>query len=375
LSARTEKEARALNTPVMIVFTFGVILPLVFIAIIPFMSLMGIQVGAPLVALMYVVGLPILLMVMIRFIAANRPITMLPPDVPNDEKQTFALLLGLGAGFLFLLPLLLGESLGALEYTPLLWAIGGFAGVFFLMTTIKVKKVRRRIKELENGFGETLHQLGIVLSEGRPLENAMSQSDSDFLRKAADNIWTINTDLRSAFFDKNFGSLKDIYSETVRGMMDIIISIADKGSETMSQVAFRMSEHMKNLKKSEAEIERSLGGVVSSMRIIAMVVAPLVGGMISSMSVVLADTMVSSQEAQVGFGGGVAEALDPSLITIIIGAYALESAAILVMFSTDLMHGGDKVMKRYGLGIALPVAIFVFTVCALVANALFGGIT
>lgn len=373
LASRTEKEARALNTPVMVVFTFGVILPLIFIAIIPFMSLMGIRVGAATVALMYTVGLPLLLFFMIRFIASSRPVTMLPPDVPGEKRTGIVLAMAAALGALLSLPLLAGEALGALEFVPALWGAGAGAGAFLLLTTFRMKRTRKRMKELERGFGETLHQLGVVLSEGRPLEDALHRSDSGFLKLASDNIRTLSTDLESAFFDERFGSLRDVYSHTIRGALDIITSVADKGSETMADVSFRLSEHLKGLKRSEETIERALGGVVTSMKVIAIFVAPLVGGMISSMSIVLADTMAESQGAGIGFSGGAPGPIDPSLITLIIGVYAMESAAILVMFGTDLMHGGDVVMKKHGIGVALPVAVLVFTACAWFAGGLFGG--
>jgi hypothetical protein len=373
-AARTEKEARALNTPVMIVFTFGVILPLIFVAIIPFMSLMGIAIGAPAIAIMYAVALPLFLYIMIKFIASSRPITMNPPEVPKEKKVGRAVLVSSAVGLLLAMLVFLGKDvLGAMEYLPVLWGVGAGVGLFMLMTSIGPRRTRKEIKNLEGDFGETLHGLGIILSEGRPLEDAMASMDSEFMNKAATNIATFNTDLRSAFFDEDYGSLKGVYSQTIRGIVDILISISNKGSETMAQISFRMSEHLSNLRKSEQEIERALGGVVSSMKIIAIVVAPLVGGMISSMSVVLADTMVESQAASVGFGESL-EAIDPSLITLIIGIYAMESAAILVMFGSDLMNGDDPVMKRFGIGIALPIAIAVFTVCAWLANSLFGGI-
>lgn len=376
LSLRTEREARALNTPVMIVFTFGVILPLVFVAIIPFMSLMGIQIGAVSIAVMYTIGLPLLLFVLIKFISSNRPATMAPPNVPAESKTGFALVAAAGASIALATLLFFGEgALGAMEYAPLLWAAGAGIGLFLLMTTRETKKLRKKTKELEKGFGEKLHELGVVLSEGRPLEDSMSRIDSHFFRGAAGNIRALNTDLQSAFFDGRFGSLREVYSNTIKGVVEILVSISNKGPEAIAAVSFRMSEHISNLKKSEAEIERALGSVVSSMKIIAMVVAPLVGGMISSMSIVLADTMEKTKGANMGMGGKAVEPLDPSIITLIIGIYAMESAAILVMFGNDLMNGDDKVMKKQAVGIALPVAVFVFTVCAWLANGLFGGIS
>ncbi len=374
LAQRTEREARALNTPVMIVFTFGVILPLIFIAIIPFMSLMGIQIGAVSVAIMYTIGLPLFLYILTKFILSSRPMTMPAPSVPKGKGLASSLALAVIAGAVTLAPIFSGEkTLGAMEYVPLVWCFSLGGGLFLMLTTIETKKLRKKTKNLEKGFAETLHQLGVVLSEGRPLEDALSHVDSPFFKGAARNIQTLNTDLRSAFFDHRFGSLREVYSDTIRGVMDILVSISNKGSDAVAKIAFRMSEHINNLKKSEAEIERTLGGVVSSMRIIALVVAPLVGGMISSMSIVLAETMAQSQGAKMGFAGK-AEPMDPSLITLIIGIYAMESAAILMIFGTELMGGDDKVMKKYNAGIALIVSDFVFTVCAWFASGLFGGI-
>jgi hypothetical protein len=373
LASRTDREARALGTPVMVVFTFGVLLPLIFVAIIPFMSLMGIQVGALALFLIYNIAIPLFLFLLIKLIASNRPITITPPDIPNEGTDK-ALFVAVAVGLLLSMAALMGKGiLGSMEFVPALWGFGTAAGLFLIMTTTRVRKLRKKTKTLEGDFGGTLHQLGIVLSEGRPLEDAMTGVDSVFFNGAARNIGALNTDLRSAFFDERFGSLREVYSNMIKSTVDILVSIADKGSEALAKVSSRMSEHMDNLRRSEAEIESALGGVVSSMRIIAMVVAPLVGGMISSMSVVLADTMVESQRAKVGFGE-VAAPMDPSLITLIIGAYAMESAAILVMFASDLMHGDDKVVKKFSVGMALPMSIFVFTLCAWVANALFAGI-
>jgi len=375
LASRTEREARALNTPVMIVFTFGVILPLIFVAIIPFMSLMGIEIGAPGIAMMYTVGLPLFLFVLIRFIASSRPMTMLPPSVPAGKRRVLPLVLSACAGLALSLAVLLGEgALGPLEYVPVLWGVGVGMGIFMLMATARVKRLRREVKMLESGLGETLHQLGVILSEGRPLEDAMARSDAPFMRGAAENVRTLSAGLNAAFFDERFGSLKEVYSDTIKGIVEIVVSISDKGSESLASVSFKLGEHVRNLKKSEAEIERSLGSVVSSMRIIALVVAPLVGGMISSMSVVLAETMVASQGVSMGFASQVVSPIDPSVITMIIGIYAMESAVILVLFGSELINGDDAVMKKYWIGLALPISILVFTVCAWVASGLFGGI-
>jgi hypothetical protein len=370
ISSRTEREARSLGTPVMIVFTFGVLLPLVFIAIVPFMSLMGIGIGASTIALLYLIGLPMILLVLIRFIAGMRPITVAAPKIPEEKNRLFIIILAVVVG---LLPLSLIGSNGPMAYVPILWGLAFASGIFFISATWKGKKIRKAIKQMEASFGENLHQAGIILSKGRPLENALIESEAIYFNKAANNVKTLNCSLHEAFYDKRFGSLRDVYSDSIKGVVDIMISIADKGSESIAQVCFKMAEHMNNLKKGEETIERSLGGVVSSMRIIAMFVAPLVGGMIASMSMVMAQTVVESQDSGVGFSMGV-EPLSPELVTIMIGIYIVESAVILVSFGADLLNGDDKVLKKYYMGTSIPLAVIVFTVCVLLGSWLFGGL-
>ncbi len=375
LALRNEREARALNTPVMIVFTFGILLPLILVAIIPFTSLMGIEISTPVIALIYTFGLPLFLYILIRFIASCRPVTMLPPRVPAGNTRIGHIILGVSAGLLPATIFLLGDTvLGSLKYVPILLGIGTGTGTFMLLTTAGVRKVRREIKSMENRFGEILHHLGVILSEGRPLEVAMIKSESPFMKRAAENIRTLNASLKSAFFDRELGSLRTVYSDTIRGIIEVLVSIADKGPKTLAKVSFRMAEHVNNLKKSGAEVERGLGSVISSMRIIALIVAPLVGGMISSMSVVLAETMVKSQGENLGFGYKTAMPMDPSIITMVIGIYIMESAVILMLFGSELINGDDIVMKKYYTGLALPLSIIVFTVCAWVTGNLFGSI-
>jgi len=389
LSKRTDNAARALHTPVMMVFTFGVVLPLVFVALIPFISLMGVSIGVRAIAIIYTVALPVFLYVLINFISSSRPLTISPPDIPKKEQPKFtALPLAVLAGGLMMAPGILylygfDFGLGNLAYMPFIWGFAASAGIYCYFSTKKIKDIRARIKAVENEFSETLYQLGVIMSEGRSFEDAMgriktitSESKSaSFFQVAANNIRMFNTDIKSAFFNHKYGSLRKVYSDMIRGAVDTIIAVSDKGSNTIASVAFRLAEHINNMKKIDSEIEKALGSVVSSMKMVAMVIGPLVGGMISSMSVVLAKSMLTSSggAAAIGFGGGAAAPIDPKAITLIIAIYAVESAIILTIFATDLIYGKDNVMRKYNVGISIVVAVFVFTICSWGSSAIFGG--
>lgn len=388
LSKRTGNSARALHTPVMVIFTFGVILPLVFIAIIPFISLMGISMGVTTIAIVYTIALPLFLYLLINFISSSRPVTIPPPRVPTVKKGTvpvvFAVLVSSAFIILGSLPLSgFDLGLGPLSYLPFAWGVSMGISIYFLMTTNRVKSLRREVKRMENGFAEMLHQLGVILAEGHSLEEAFSRIECppknseyvDLFQIASNNIRVFNADIRSAFFDPGFGALKKVYSDTVKGAVDIITSIAEKGSEVVASVSFRIAAQINSMQRIDDEIERTLGSIVSSIKIIAMVVGPLVGGMISSMSVVLADTMSNTSIGGefMGFSASSAQPLDPQWVTFIVAVYSLESALILAAFATGLIHGNDSLMKKRSIGAAAPVSVFVFTLCAWLSSGIFSG--
>lgn len=395
LSERTGDAARALQTPVMMVFTFGVILPLIFIALIPLASFMDFSVGAPVIALMYIIILPVILYIAINFIVSTRPATIPPVDIPKSEYPKFTMLypiviIGIliaSPGILYLFGIKIID-LGALSITPIILGISIVLSAYFLGTSYKIKKIRDEISEMEGEFSETVYQLGVILSEGRSLEDAMVRikdmskgaKSAEIFSIAANNVRLFNMGLESAFFDSKAGSAKKVFSDIIKSSLETIIAISNRGSSVIAAALFRMSEHIKNMRSVDAEIKKTIGDVVSSMQVIAGVVGPLVGGMVSSMSTVLSGVMKETMSPEgsssfLGIGGQApVEPISPEIITIIIGIYIIETTLILVSFSDDLVYGGDEVMKKYHLGISLPIATLVFIISAWLAGMLIGGI-
>ncbi|ODS38132.1 MAG: hypothetical protein A7316_00055 [Candidatus Altiarchaeales archaeon WOR_SM1_86-2] len=393
LSERTGDSARKLHTPVMMVFTFGVILPLIFIALIPLASFMGFGVGAPLIALLYIIVLPAILYILINFIIGYRPVTIPPPRIPLSEYPEFKLApFVILFGFLITLPGFLYLSgvkivdLGALSMTPILLGISAALSGYFIGTSYRIKRMRDDIYAMEGEFGETMYQLGVILSEGRSLEDAMSRikemsrdaKSAEIFAIAANNVRLFNMDLKSAFFDSKAGSARKVFSDTIKSAVETIVAISSRGSASIASLAYRLSDHIKNMRAVDAEIKRTLGSVVSSMQIIAGVVGPLVGGMISGMSNVLAGSMgkvIAEGAGMFGFGTtAAAEPISPGIITIIVGIYVIETAIILISFSDDLIYGGDAVMKKYHLGLYIPAATLMFITSAWAAGVLIGGL-
>lgn len=394
LRERTGESARKLHTPVMIIFTFGVILPLIFIALIPLASFMGFGIGAPVVALLYLIVLPVILYIAINFVVSYRPITIPPIKIPSEEYYDFRIYaVSIFTGFIIMLPGILQFAginivdLGKLSAMPWIMGISAALAVYFFGTSYKIKRIRDEISQMESEFGETLYQLGVILSEGRSLEDAMSRlkeiskktKSSEVFSISANNVRLFNMSLKSAFFDDKAGSARKVFSGMIRCSLETIICVCNRGSSAIASLTFRLSEHIKNVHAVDAEIKRTLGSVVSSMQLIAGIVGPLVGGMISSMSTVLAGSMgkVAAEGVSVfGLGGGVKaiDPISPEAITIIVGLYVIETAVILISFSDDLIYGGDAVMKKYHFGIYIPIAAGVFILSSWLAGSIIGGL-
>jgi hypothetical protein len=196
---------------------------------------------------------------------------------------------------------------------------------------------------------------------------------AEIFSKAANNIRLFNIDMREAFFSEKGGSASRVYSEMIHGSLDTVVSMSAKSSKSIASVIIRLSEHIRNMRTVDAEMKKIIGNVTASMVIIAVFVGPLVGGVATSLGYLLAKTLSESDISGLGFGGLVVKTLNPEVVKLVIGIYVLETTAILAVFSDDLIYGKDAVIKKYHLGIYLPVAAVIFSLTVVVMQVVFAG--
>lgn len=386
LKERTDNAARQLETPILMIFTFLVILPLVFIGLIPLIPTLGINISPLIIFFLYDIVLPVILFIAISFIVSTKPITIPPIEIPSEEHSKvfnmdmrnkinrcgFLLSILLIAaiislpGILDLMAAIAGKgSSYPLGTSSILIGVSLGLGIYLLGTSYNVKKMRDEIKKEEAEFIETLRQLSVLLSSGRPLPNAMAHitdlnkgKSAGIFSKAANNIRLFNMDIREAFFNEEGGSAAKIYSGMIRGSIDTIIAMSGRSSKAIASVLIRLSEHIRNMKTVDVEMKKIIGSVTSSMNIIAIFVGPLVGGVATSLGYLISATL---GDGDLGFGfGEMIKTMNPEIVKLIIGVYVLETTVILSLFSDDLIYGNDRVIKKYHLGMYLPFAALLF---------------
>ena len=355
--------ASGLYLPTLVIYSIGVLLPLVILAVLPALSIIDLRIGAPELVLGYCIILPLTVYGLGKYVLAKRPAAFQPPDIPARGGP--ARNVGIAA-VLAIVTAALGFWLGLGPIARSLLVLWGLTlGIVAYLHLSSSEAYRLRLEEdrMEEEFQDALVQLGNHMSEGRPAEDAFRRaaestrgsSIARVFERTSTNIRLGGMRLRSALFDPDEGALREVRSPTIRGTLQLLVDSLERGNRVAGQVVLSTAEHLRGLRRVELEIRRSLSEVVSSMRSVALLFAPLVAAVTARLQEVLA-----TESSGVPFLGGGAPIPFATFLSVM-GFYIIALTCILVGYSVELEHGDDGVLKRAALARALPVAMSVFT--------------
>ncbi|RLG71562.1 MAG: hypothetical protein DRO11_04190 [Methanobacteriota archaeon] len=433
-SEKMDQFASSLYMPTMALYFIGVIIPLIMVVLLPVLAFTGTNVGAKHMFIIYDVVLPVAMFAGTSWVLNHRPVTLPPPDIgehpelPPEGKLRINLgkpltisgkLLGMVVatpliffGLIRLKNLLGEEASKALETQTLsaettglstqqaeplfqsldltiLILVGLALGLFIYMFTTNWGrfKVREKIIETEREFIDSLTQLGNRLSDGKPIEDAITHVSrvmggsgvSKIFSDAARLITVGRMSIRQAFFDEKEGALRYVYSDTIRNVLHKIVEGVEKGSETASITVFRTIDQLRRVQTIEREMRKRLDEVVTPMRVIIIFVGPLIAGV-----VVVLQRVINSYTSKFGFTPGAelptttpgmpiniqelgklqaefaAKTIEPGVLIIIVGIYLLLMVLILSRYMAGITHGDDKVAMRVEMGKNAVISITIF---------------
>jgi hypothetical protein len=152
-----------------------------------------------------------------------------------------------------------------------------------------------------------------------------------------------------------------------------------------------ISNYLKNVHNVKEEISDILGETISSMKFLAMFLAPLVAGVTVTMAVVILQILTKLGAALSGLmtgaaGLNVAQSLilipwamggtlpiTPSIFQLIVGLYMIETAILLAVFLNGIEYGEDKVGMRNNIWTILLIGIIVYAMSWFITYSMFGG--
>lgn len=406
--------AARLKTPTYVLYSIFILIPLALVALLPAVSIVGINIDLITLVLIYDIVLPLATFLYSEYILLQKPATFAPPVISDKHPELStmksvrktAIIVALAAGALVGLSgyilLYLGNPFGIISQEamtglvpptfPVVWAVTVMITVYCTGVYTPIKKIRDGIKQIENEFADALFILGRRISEGRSAEEAFAHTSGtmkgskigEAFADVARNLTGMRTTLHGAIFNEEYGAFKDIYSDRVHTTMRLFTESVHKSHEAAGMAIIKLADHLKELQDVEINIKRSLYDVTSTMKSTAMIFAPLIGGVTLALSEVIQkilnniakESMLLPEEFGIGnimkqVGTGMTQSVPPDAFLLVIGIYMVILVIILTRFAGGIEYGGDRPQVMYDIGQMLPVSILVFTITTLISRILF----
>jgi hypothetical protein len=411
IKSRFNEFSNSLQLPIMFLFMFGVMIPLVMILFIPVMSMMGFSLGTPVgvgvILLLLIIGVFILS----EYILSKRPVSFSAINVPRDypgltspgkvkilNKEVSIYKFSLWTFFffsIFSVPYFMGMQHPLVEQWgtfPLV--VGLFAGAwaFFWSDTVERIKIRNMIQQAEEDCIESCFHIGNRLMSGMPPEEALMRvsemlstpGSKSYLGKMLDNtvknINYMNMDMHDAFFHPDKGSLKDVHSGLIHGLFGLFANSMQRGVDAAAQTLIHSAQHFRDIRKVEENLREAVSNTTSMTRISCVVIAPVLCGLSVTLTevfiVILHKATAKMQAASVdGLTMVLMEepALRPDVMTVMLGVYSLLLLFVLMRFTTILEFGDDEVRIRYEIAKAIPKAILILGLVMAFGRVFFAG--
>ncbi|UCG95634.1 MAG: hypothetical protein JSV92_01120 [archaeon] len=416
--------SQTLRTPITVIFSLGITLPILVLVMFPIMMLMMSDTIKPSYLIIgYDVVLPIVIFFISYHVLSRRPISYSTPDISLHPKYSpigkikikfgkkdfllpvwpLGLIVGGIVGGLGLMVMFMDESpIGFVNLVGsliILWGIGLGLSIFFLLDTKRKVDLREQIKKIQDEFSEALFQLGNRLALGNPFERAMEQTIeksgelkiSDLFRETLNNIKQRNMALKEAMFNKKLGSIWEYPSKLVINIMKIVIESSEKGVKNAATSSMSISRYVKQIHRIEEELNEMMSESSSSMRLLGMFIAPLIAGVTVTLTAImmlifdsLGRTMAQLElsgagagmgglgELMIGNWGSISEIISLGGFQLVVGIYTLEVCYLLAYLVAGIESGqGDMIIRRETAGWTIMLGLGVYTISVLATYFMF----
>ncbi|HEC77010.1 MAG TPA: hypothetical protein ENI33_07125 [Thermoplasmatales archaeon] len=389
-----------MHQPVLAIYSFGVMIPLALVAILPAVAIVGLKISIFQIILIYDFILPLILFFYIRKILLTRPATFNPPSIPkkhpalNKIKRKrnllFSIVTGVGISFLIFLSIIFPSiNFPFPSALFILWGITAGISIYCLKTYTPYKKIRDEIKEMEKEFGDSLYVIGKRIMEGRSAEEAFDYAGEalrgmkmgEIFRKTAFNLLSMRMDVHDALFDNKFGSLKDVYSERIKAIMKLFVEGMKKSYVIAGTAVIKIADHLKQLQDVEKSLKNALNTITSTLRSTASLFAPFIAGVTLGITKMISNVLGKmNMEAFVerssyffGIPDFAIENVNPEYFVFAVGIYIIQIVFLLIRFANGIDEGDDRIQYMYNLGKSLPSAMAFFSIVTIFSIFIFRG--
>lgn len=407
---RMKHYAQNLRLPVLLIHAMGILLPLIGMVMFPIIVIFMSETVKPVfIFLGYDVILPLFLFYYMSHVLRTKPATFSQPDISlargvpplgrfrlggkNLPVAPFAALVSV--------PVILAGLTGfgspdpgtAVSFSVLV-VLGIAAGIatYCLLDSFQKMKIRKDVERIEREFADALFQLGNYIAGGTPIEVAVDRAweslrhlkISDLFLQASLNMKKLGMTFHQALFDKKYGAVWNYPSRLVRSVMETVTEASKKGVKIASMTMLTISRYLKSIHAVKEDIREILSETTTSLRFIAMILAPVISGIVVTMALIIIQIITSltaqlsdiysESEAmgvremlifawgQCGAAGCGGPPVPPQVFQLVVGIYLLETVMLLGFFLNRLEYGEDSIGLRDTLAKILIFASVIYVV-------------
>jgi hypothetical protein len=249
-------------------------------------------------------------------------------------------------------------------------------------------------------FQDSIYILASRLGEGKPLEEALRHTymflsttkskTKDLFKEAYSKVVGLGMTLKSAFFDSNYGVLKNIPSKFIRNTMEIVINSVGLGSSQAARSLISLSLQMREQQELKKYLKKILLEITSTMMVIIIFIAPVILGISSAMQKMIfssisgisqsGDLQTPNGVGSLSFNfnfkvkGNISEKL-PDFLTFIfvVFVYLIEVSVILIYFVSNINYGNNKEAFLENVCKYLPVITIMYFAVVWFSGSIIGG--
>jgi len=269
-----------------------------------------------------------------------------------------------------------------------------FLVVYLFLSNVQRVSIQNSVYKMESEFELALFQLGNRISGGTPLEMAVEKAKDDVKDLEISNLFemilrnmkTMGMTFEGALMHPKIGALRYYPSRLIRNVMRTVTDTAKRGVQYASESMLTVSRYLRSVRETQEYMRDLMAETTGSMRFQAYGMAPLVGGLIVSMSQIIITVLgfLGKRMNEIGFQSvfgvdaskvlGSSSSITPAMFQLIVGIYLIEVIIILAIFVTKINRGEDTVSQWYLAAKMLMVGMVFYAVTAAASSIMFGDI-
>ena len=357
---RLDRYVTSLSFPTMVLFAFGVLLPVMLFSMVPLLTIrvaLGSEsasspaLGTPQIAFLMLVLFPVCAFLYAQATLRKHPLRRQAAlSLPSRDLLTIAGLIVIGTTVGAFLPFGQPYSALVLMVLPLsIWCVRRFG---------KEHVESRSMPSREEEFSSALYQIGNQLLSGSSMESALMASaqvrkGTSFCTFASEVMHQLRASGVPLAQAMSGNAELARATPLVRNAFITVAEAAEIDPEASGRTAVNLAKYIWELRESERTGRERMRSVVDMMTYTTMLFAPIVLAVTGGLyQVVSSITPMGDSGALVWIGG----------------IYVIELSLVICYFNQNLMGQGGAQDLLYGLGRTAPIAMLSFVIASVVAQ-------